>query len=60
MYTYDSFLKAIAKFPYFCGENGHIGNYFINDLDSCKREVAALLAHIVQETGGREARGQGM
>ena len=21
IYTYDSFVKAVAKFPYFCGEN---------------------------------------
>lgn len=27
IYTYDNFLKAIAKFPYFCGESN------ISDLD---------------------------
>lgn len=50
IYTYDNFLKAVAKFPYFCSESN------ISDLDigqTCAREVAALFAHWGQETGKR-------
>ena len=50
IYTYENFLKAVAKFPAFCGEtnNGM-------DLDSaCKRELAGIFAHWGQETGARE------
>lgn len=47
LYSYDVFLQAVAKFPAFCNET-NTGQ----DLDtSCKRELAALFAHIVQETG---------
>jgi len=41
-------LKAVAKFPFFCGENGKPNER--SDLDSCKREVSAVFAHFVKET----------
>lgn len=42
-YTLDGFLKAVGKFPAFCGEN----NRDWSDLETCKREVATLFAHFV-------------
>merc|ERR1712176_996465 len=50
VYTYDNFLKAVGKFPAFCGESN------LDDLsleETCKREVATLFAHWGQETGKR-------
>jgi len=48
LYTYDGLLRAIGKFPAFCGES----NMFGNDLNkTCKRELAMLFAHFGQETG---------
>ena len=47
IYTYTSFLKAVAKFPAFCGEgNG------ITEGEACKRELAALGAHMFHESAG--------
>jgi len=46
-YSYEGFLKAIAKYPALCGEN----NRSTSDLDTCKREIAGMFAHVVQETG---------
>ena len=47
IYTYNSFLKAVAKFPAFCGEgNG------MTEGDACKRELAALGAHMFHESAG--------
>ena len=43
MYTYESFLRAVAKFPKFCGESNAPLGY--DDLDTCRRELAALFAH---------------
>jgi len=46
IYSYKNFLKAVAKFPHFCGEETNIG-----DLDiSCRRELATILAHWGHET----------
>jgi len=48
LYTYDGLMRAIGKFPAFCGES-NLDNY---DLDqTCKRELAMLFAHFNQETG---------
>ncbi len=46
-YTYTNFLKAIAKFPAFCRTytDGR------NSDDICKRSLATMFAHFVQETG---------
>lgn len=42
-YTLEGFLKAVGKFPAFCGEN----NRSWSNLETCKREVATLFAHFV-------------
>lgn len=49
VYTYLNFLKAVAKFPFFCGET----NLDLSLDDSCRRELATLFAHWTQETGKR-------
>ena len=42
IYTYDNFLKAVAKFPAFCNEK----NTDKLTLDQvCKRELAGIFAH---------------
>jgi hypothetical protein len=41
-------LRAVAKFPMFCNE---VSDTSISLDDSCKRELAALLAHIKVTTG---------
>jgi len=48
LYEYEGFLRAVAKFPAFCGE-GNLDGY--NEVDTCARELAALFAHFNQETG---------
>ena len=50
IYTYQSFLKAVAKFPAFCDEsNGPLG---LGDDDTCRREIAALFAHMIITSDG--------
>lgn len=49
-YTYDEFLKGVAKFPMFCNETAL--NWPLEK--SCRKELANLFAHIGQETGKRE------
>nr|WP_223229893.1 hypothetical protein [Pseudoalteromonas piscicida] len=47
-YTYTRFLRAIGKFPAFCGDytDGR-------DADAiCKRSIVTAFAHFAQETGG--------
>jgi chitodextrinase len=47
-YTYTRFLKAIGKFPAFCGDytDGR-------DADAiCKKSIVTAFAHFAQETGG--------
>jgi len=47
-YTYSNFLKAVGKFPAFCGDytDGR-------DADAvCRRALATMFAHFTQETGG--------
>jgi len=48
LYTYQGFLRSLAKFPKFCGES-NLDNY--DDDATCKRELAFLFAHFAQETG---------
>jgi len=47
-YTYLNFLKAIAKFPSFCGDytDGRDANAI------CRKALATMFAHFTQETGG--------
>lgn len=47
-YTYRNFLKAVGKFPAFCGyyEEAH-------DSDAlCRQSLSTMFAHFTQETGG--------
>ena len=47
-YSYENFLKAIGKFPAFCGDydDGR-------DADAiCRKALATMFAHFTQETGG--------
>lgn len=53
-------LKAIGKFPKFCGESNLSENgYSSDDLDmACKRELSFLFAHFGQETGYHDPHNQ--
>ena len=51
VYTYDNFLKAVAKFPKFCNDNNIPGNTMEK---TCRRELATIFAHWGQETGLRQ------
>ena len=47
-YTYEYFLKAIGKFPAFCGDYADG-----RDADAiCRKALATMFAHFTQETGG--------
>lgn len=51
-YTYTKFLRAIGKFPAFCGDytDGR-------DADAiCKKSIVTAFAHFAQETGGHIAK----
>ncbi len=50
--AYENFLYAVARYPYFCGEQG----YFDSVAEACKRELASLFAHAAQETGNTKIR----
>ncbi|ELR67908.1 Chitinase [Photobacterium marinum] len=51
-YTYTRFLRAIGKFPAFCGEytDGR------NSDAICKKSIVTAFAHFAQETGGHIAK----
>ena len=51
IYTYENFLKAVAKFPAFCGETDIEGQSLEQ---ACKRELSALFAHWGIETGKQD------
>ncbi len=42
IYTYDNFLKAVAKFPHFCNES-NLSYYSLDEM--CRRELATIFAH---------------
>ena len=44
---YENFLRAVAKFPAFCGESN---GFSINE--SCKREIATLFTHMLTASDG--------
>ena len=50
LYTYESFLQGVAKFPKFCNEN----NLGTTAEMACKKELATVFAHMGQETGKRD------
>lgn len=47
VYTYESFMKAVYKFPAFCGEQSPTETMD----DTCKLDLAAFLAHVKHESG---------
>ncbi|WP_299596248.1 glycoside hydrolase family 19 protein [uncultured Microbulbifer sp.] len=47
-YSYTNFLRAVAKFPAFCGDYSD-GR---NAEDICRKSLATMFAHFTQETGG--------
>ena len=50
-YTYEGFLKGIAKFPAVCSDYTAP-----NDADAiCRKTLATMFAHFAQETGGHES-----
>ena len=56
VYTYENFLKAVAKFPHFCNETklkDSDGNDWSKE-KTCRRELAAMFAHWTQETGAHD------
>ena len=52
-YKYKYFLRAVAQFPKFCAERKLENAYanLKNETTACKRELAALFAHITYESG---------
>ncbi|QHQ40900.1 hypothetical protein GTQ55_14610 [Microbulbifer hydrolyticus] len=47
-YSYSNFLRAVAKFPAFCGDYNDG-----RDADAiCRKSLATMFAHFTQETGG--------
>ena len=52
VYSYESFLRAVAKFPMFCNESA---SATVTLEDTCKQELATLLAHISYESGSLQA-----
>jgi hypothetical protein len=46
-FSYQAFLEGLARFPYLCGERG----LFESEDEACKRELAGIIAHGLQETG---------
>ena len=53
LYTYEGFLQAIGKYPYFCDDKGDYLSGYTKD-QACERELAFLFAHINQETGAHD------
>lgn len=49
-YSYDNFLRAIGKYPFFCAEQG----VYSTLEEACRRELATLFAHGAQETGAHD------
>lgn len=49
-YSYDNFLRAIGKYPFFCGEQG----VYTSLEEACRRELATVFAHAAQETGAHD------
>lgn len=47
-----TFLNIVGRYPYLCGEKGT----FATTAEACQRELATILAHAAQETGGTSPR----
>jgi basic endochitinase B len=52
---WKTFLTVVARYPYFCGEKSEA--YGLDEKETCKRELASLLAHAAQETGAHTGDG---
>ena len=48
-YSFDTFIAALSKWEYFCGEHEQIIGYLnlSSSADACKRELAAFFTHII-------------
>lgn len=55
VYTYEQFVKAVHKFPAVCGEKDSSINLSLDEV--CKKELATIFAHMVQETGAHSPGG---
>lgn len=51
MYTYDNFLRAVAKFPSFCNAHKDPTAAEADLTNACKVELSAFLAHMKHESG---------
>ena len=49
-YTYTNYLKAVAKYPAFCGDAAAESSANLDAL--CKQAMASMFAHFAQEVGG--------
>ena len=52
-YTFENYLKAIAKYPAFCGDAAYDSSASDETLDQlCMQAMASMFAHFAQEVGG--------
>ena len=49
-YTYTNYLKAVAKYPAFCGDAAADSSADLDEL--CMQAMASMFAHFAQEVGG--------
>ena len=49
-YTYTNYLKAVAKYPAFCGDSAYDSSADLDQL--CMQAMASMFAHFAQEVGG--------
>ena len=49
-YTYTNYLKAVAKYPAFCGDAAANSSANLDEL--CMQAMASMFAHFAQEVGG--------
>ena len=49
-YTFENFLKAVAKYPAFCGNDANNSSADLDEL--CMQAMASMFAHFAQEVGG--------
>ena len=52
--VYNDFLKAVARFPAFCG--GFTNNTILTDDQLCAKELATIFAHCAFETGKNDTK----
>ena len=49
-YTFENYLKAVAKYPAFCGDDAADSSADLDEL--CMQAMASMFAHFAQEVGG--------